>query len=175
VANYAVLNPLSTNQFGGSSTITNGNLTVAVPSSSASVAFATMPCSSKNYMETLGGSFGSGVLAVQCFSLSGLQGAGYYSDGRFYVNNVQIATYATFTGADVISCDVDTSTRQIRFYKNNTQIGSTATATGTDALYFAVSGSGAGSGSPSTSMNFGQQPFTYTAPSGFLPLNTFNI
>jgi hypothetical protein len=23
--------------------------------------------------------------------------------------------------------------------------------------------------------NFGQQPFTYTAPTGFLPLNTFNI
>ena len=175
VANYAVLNPLSTNQFGGSSTITNGNLTVAVPSSSASVAFATLPCSGKNYMETLGGSFGSGVLAVQCFSLSGLQGAGYYSDGRIFVNNVLVSTYATFTGADVISCDIDTSTRQIRFYKNNTQIGSTATATGTDALYFAVSGSGAGTGSPSTSMNFGQQPFTYTPPSGFLPLNTYNI
>jgi hypothetical protein len=25
------------------------------------------------------------------------------------------------------------------------------------------------------SINFGQQPFVYTAPSGFLPLNTFNI
>ena len=175
VANYAVLNPLSTNQFGGSATLTNGNLTVAVASSSANVAFATLPCSGKNYMETLGGSFGSGVLAIQCFSLSGLQGAGYYSDGRIFVNNALVSTYATFTGADVISCDIDTSTRQIRFYKNNTQIGSTATATGTDALYFAVSGSGAGTGSPSTNVNFGQQPFTYTPPSGFLPLNTFNI
>jgi hypothetical protein len=24
-------------------------------------------------------------------------------------------------------------------------------------------------------INFGQRPFVYTAPSGFLPLNTFNI
>ena len=175
VANYAVLNPLSTNQFGGSATLTNGNLTVAVASSSANVSFATMPCSGKNYIETIGGTFGSGVIAVQCFGLSGLQGAGYYSNGSLYVNNSFIGTYATFIATDVIACDVDTSTRQIRFYKNNAQIGSTGTATGTDALYFAVSGSGSGTGSPSTNMNFGQQPFTYTPPTGFLPLNTFNI
>jgi len=25
------------------------------------------------------------------------------------------------------------------------------------------------------SANFGQRPFTYTAPTGFLPLNTYNI
>jgi hypothetical protein len=28
---------------------------------------------------------------------------------------------------------------------------------------------------PEVAMNFGQQPFVYTAPTGFLPLNTFNI
>jgi hypothetical protein len=27
----------------------------------------------------------------------------------------------------------------------------------------------------SLAFNFGQQPFTYTPPTGFLPLNTFNI
>jgi hypothetical protein len=59
----------------------------------------------------------------------------------------------------------------LEFYKNNTSQGTAFTGL-TGTLFPAVS---AGAASTSMTVNFGQQPFVYTAPTGFLALNTFNI
>jgi len=172
-SNFAVLNPLSAVS---SATVSNGNLLGTVTSSSASGIFASIACNGKNYCETKGNAFGTAVIGISCFTtITGSSGAQYYSDGRLYVNGSLQGTYATFSSGDTIAMDVDTSTRQIRFYKNNVQIGSTGTASGTDPLFFAVAGSGAGTGSASTFFNFGQSAFTYTPPTGFAALNTYNL
>jgi len=39
----------------------------------------------------------------------------------------------------------------------------------------AISGTRSGGTTPSVAFNFGQQPFSYTPPTGFLPLNTYNL
>jgi hypothetical protein len=172
-ANFAVLNPI--NAF-GSATTASGNLFYTITSSSSSVVFSSIACSGKNYFEEKGNAFGSGIVGLACLTnITASAGVLYYSDGRLYINNSLQGTYATWSSSDTMACDVDTSTRQIRVYKNNTQIGSTGTASGTEPLFFSILGSGSGSGSPNGYVNFGQQPWVYTPPTGFVALNTYNL
>ena len=60
----------------------------------------------------------------------------------------------------------------ITCYKNNVSQG---------VMYSSITGTigpwvqRGGGGNHTFWMNFGQQPFVYTAPSGFLALNTYNL
>ena len=172
VANYAVMNPIALN---GSATLSSANLLATLGATSADFVSSTIGCSGKNYIEFKGNSFGSGYLSFCVSNIAQTQGVFYRSDGTPIVNGSSTTGIASFTTSDTIAITVDTSTRAINLYKNNVQVGTTYTASGTDNLFVLISGSGLGSGSTSAYVNFGQQPFTYTAPTGFLPLNTFNI
>jgi hypothetical protein len=71
----------------------------------------------------------------------------------------------------LIAVAVDSGTGIVTFYKNGSSLGAIPTALTASQTYFPF-----GQSTNSTyDFNFGQQPFVYTAPSGFLPLNTFNI
>jgi len=69
---------------------------------------------------------------------------------------------------------VDSTSGTIAFYKNNTSQGSISYAT-SSGDYFAVIADGSSSTSTTYAVNFGQQPFAYTPPTGYKALNTYNL
>jgi len=115
---------------------------------------------------------GDGTAPSASFGLGGVAGEiAYQSSGNKYTNNSGTAYGATYTTNDIIGVAYDADAGSITFYKNNASQGA---ITGFSGTKFAAVGSGGGT-NPQYAINFGQQPFTYTAPSGFLPLNTFNL
>jgi hypothetical protein len=180
VANYAVLNPLSTGrpisagnlQYGGSATgIVKGTIAVttgkwyfefqwtgtAGPGAQIGIAL-----SSTSPTTTYLGSTGA----------TGTTGYGYYSsNGNKYSGSGGVAYGASYTTSDVIGVALDLTAGTLTYYKNNVSQG--VAFTGLVGEFTPAAGS---DGTNDTGgFNFGQQPFVYTAPSGFLPLNTFNI
>jgi hypothetical protein len=173
-ANYATLNPL--NPSGG--TYADGNLQWVSATTDGRFALSTfdITTSGKWYCEvTIGAKSGTywtvGAMGSPITFNPRMQ---YRSDGVTNVNGTTGSTFASFTTGDVIGMAFDASTNQITFYKNNTSQG-TLTATTTGVSYYFGCGSD-NSGSTSTyNINFGQRPFAYTPPTGFVALNTFNL
>ena len=109
--------------------------------------------------------------------------ATYFANGEYKIEgNAQTSGFSSYTNGDVIGIAVDTtqSPAKIWFAKNNTWQG---TGNPTTAGYSLTSGldyyfmvlHGSGSSSTTASSNFGQRPFSYTPPTGFNRLNTFNL
>jgi hypothetical protein len=69
---------------------------------------------------------------------------------------------------------VDSDAGTLVFYKNGSSQGTAFSSIAQVANKFVPASSNAET-SNGDSYNFGQRPFAYTAPSGFLPLNTFNL
>ena len=180
VANYCVLNPLSTGrpisagnlQYGGSATgIVKGTIAVTT---------------GKWYFEfQWTGTAGPGAqIGIALMSTSptitylgstgatGTTGYGYYSsNGNKYSGSGGVAYGASYTTSDVIGVALDLTAGTLTYYKNNVSQG--VAFTGLVGEFTPAAGS---DGTNDTGgFNFGQQPFVYTPPSGFLPLNTFNI
>jgi hypothetical protein len=175
VANYPTLNPLS-----NTSTLTEANLS-ASNILQAGTTMAT-PTTGKWYFEyTQTTSIPSGSLWVGVASNTSaiadnqLQGYAYASDGRKVAYNSYTSGYgATWTNGDVIGCALDLDNQTITFYKNNTSQGTAFTSITAQPYVFALSAGGAAS-TKGGSINCGQRPFTYTPPTGFVALNTFNL
>jgi hypothetical protein len=92
---------------------------------------------------------------------------------------------SAFTTGDVEMCAIDLDNGKMYWGKNGTWFNSGNPATGTNAAYTGVSGTflplwywglspGTG-GVLISNINFGQRPFSYTAPSGFQALCTQNL
>ena len=184
VANYAVLNPTIAN----TTNLINANLTRngAVRTNVASV----ICTNGKYYFETTiqdsNGNAGIGVKQATAYPLEGAdttKGATYFANGEYKIEGgTQTSGFSTYTNNDVIGIAIDTtlSTPKIWFSKNNTWQGTgdptTAGYSLTSGLeyYFAILHT-SGSSSTTASANFGQRPFTYTPPTGFVALNTYNL
>jgi hypothetical protein len=182
--NYCTLNPLFTNQTGVASnasgtapTISNGNLTTtAVAGSAQTSSIGTMGVfSGKWYFEyTPTAVNGTGdIVGFVCVFDGNLRVAGYRSSGVIYRNGSTSSGYSTWTDNDVIGIALDIDGSTVSCYKNNTlQATLSLTNAITDNCFPLVwfrDASGAGS------VNFGQRPFAYTPPSGFLSLCTTNL
>ena len=99
-------------------------------------------------------------------------------------SNVIVGT-TNWANGDVIQCAYDADTGKIWFGRNGTWYPATNGGTvgdpalGTNPTVTGVSGLTPASLNYSTSsnssMNFGQRPFSYTPPTGFKALNTFNL
>jgi hypothetical protein len=173
-ANYSVLNPL--NPSGG--TYSDGNLKWVSATTDGRFALSTfdITTSGKWYCEVTIGAKSGTYWTVGAFGspITFNPRMQYRSDGATQVNGSAGSTFASFTTGDIIGMAFDASTNQITFYKNNTSQG-TLTASTTGVSYYFGCGSDS-SGSTSTyTINFGQQPFAYTPPTGFVALNTFNL
>jgi hypothetical protein len=178
VANYAVLNPLDK---GTSTTLSNGNLTPSIGSAAWTSVRSTMPfpTTGKWYAEATCGAIGGGGLILgigtASASLATYTGADangwcYYNTGQ-KINNATAAAYgASYTDNDVIGIAFDADAGTLVFYKNNTSQG-TAYSGLTSGTYFVMPSVNASS----WSLNFGQRPFSYTPPTGFVRLNTYNL
>ena len=98
------------------------------------------------------------------------------SDIKKNGTNVQIPL-AAFNGGDLIGVAFDADNLTMNFYRNNVAFGTQVTGL-TAGTYIPVltlvSSDGAGN-RPIVDVNFGQQPFTYTPPTGYKGVNTFNL
>lgn len=171
-SNYPVLNPLSK---GAASTYANGNLQVVTGlATSANFATIQIPNSGKWYWEYVGTATGDRCYCGIANSANTISVAYYGFDGNKYINGTGSAYGATYTTNDVIGVAVDVNSGSITFYKNNVSQGAiTQTIAGNQ--FFPYFADGAGGFSSTIEVNFGQRPFTYTPPSGFAALNTYNL
>jgi hypothetical protein len=182
VANYAVMNPLWKD---GTVVIAQGNLDVS-NGNYGGFSTLTIPTNSKFYAEftvtATQGNQGVGILkAANAYSgvLSQTDGFGantvtYYStNGNKFVFGSSTAYGSSWgTIGDVIGIAVNTVDNQITFYKNNTSQGViTGLTSGIEWVFTTGNQTNTGGGA----WNFGQRPFSYTPPSGYVRLNTFNL
>ena len=185
VANYAVLNPLSIRS--GAPKSSDGNLTIAWGGTYPANALATIGVSTgKWYWEVgfAGGTFANNPtvgVAVSAWSNLNTDPTGAATPfnhivggtGSFYNNGTATANAVTFGPGDTVGVALNCDTNVVSFYKNNTLIG-TAQSIDSGQTWFPFHANSSFTALTQYA-NYGQQPFTYTAPSGFLPLNTFNI
>jgi len=176
-SNFPTLNPLNSV---GSSDISAGNLTRA-GGNNYTISTMGMP-SGKWYAEmtvtTVGTESSCGVATAADVGGSGVGNNafswGYFNNGNKYNNGVSTAYGASYTSGDVIGIAFDNTIGTLTFYKNNVSQGAAFTSLSANTYFFAMEGRT--SGTPNNvSINFGQRPFTYTAPSGFVALNTYNL
>jgi hypothetical protein len=97
----------------------------------------------------------------------------YALAGTRWTGSAWVAFGASYATNDVIGVAVDLGAGTAAFYKNNVLQGTqTITAGGNYVFASNISSSNTGS---LFNYNFGQRPFAYTPPSGFVALNTFNL
>jgi hypothetical protein len=200
VANYAVMNPLGNAVGSAPATLSDANLTCKNTATSYLGALGTigLPTSGKFYWEVqLTQNSGPSNLSVfgiapSNIPLTGNQ-ANYANSIAWYMGNTTLIQLPSsgnisISGSGSITTDVfqicyDGATGKVYFGKNNTFYNSagastgnpssgtneTATLTTGDLLpWFFAYQEGA-------YFNFGQRPFSYTPPTGFVRLNTYNL
>jgi hypothetical protein len=184
-ANYCVLNPLNK---GSASSLSNANLNFSVTSASGSIfqsqITGTIGASSgKFYWEVTPTSGSAVVIGIARTTRSMLStpfgsGAGNIyvyigSTGQKNEGSTSSAYGATFTNNDVIGVAYDATAGTITFYKNNTTQGQAFSGISGEYMPYLISD--ASDTTSAGNFNFGQRPFAFSAPSGFLPLNCYNL
>lgn len=175
--NYATLNPLLPTL-----TPTNGNLDTP---NSAGQNYSTIAVSTgKWYAETTVGPITAGTacgLGLH-FNPTADSGAGFYNSGAYiallYENNLAryeginstVNFYPTAGAGSILAfrLDLDSGTQTISYYVNNVLITSSNLPAG--KTWFVTTRQ-----NNNQSLNFGQRPFAYTAPSGFKSLCDTNL
>jgi len=172
-ANYAVMNPLSATS---PTIISNGNLTVATGVSGGGGAWSTIALTSgKYYFEFTATGISGASCRMGVNDSTRTNGVEYYDNGDKVVNGSQTSYGASYTDGDLIGVACDLVANTITFYKNNTSQGAISYSTWSTINMFAFCADGSGSSGITANFNFGQRPFTYTPPSGYVALNTFNL
>jgi hypothetical protein len=172
-ANWCVGNPLYVDG-SGSATWTNGNLTWSCPNTGSGK--STLAVSTgKWYWELvyLTNAYLNGVSNATSVGRY-TNGVMYESNGTKWINGTNTSYGATYTTGDVIGVALDMDGGTVTFYKNNTSQGSISLSGA--SITNATPTVGGGAGVVNTgNINFGQQPFVYTPPSGYVALNTYNL
>ena len=178
-ANFATLNPLA-----NAGTLSAGNLTTTGGDrwSISTIGMSSGKWYAEVTVTTVGTESSVGIATRNWLStpeqpvVGNLNSAswGYLStDGKKY-NNTNSAYGATYTSGDIIGIAFDADAGTLTFYKNNVSQGVAFTGLTNGPYFFAVEGRTSGTAN-NCSINFGQRPFTYTPPSGFKGLNTYNL
>ena len=172
-ANYPTWNPLVPS---GQAAPTDGNLS-QINSTGCRTATMPFPQSGKWYLEWLAGSNTMAIVVGSPFvpttqANSQTYSVGYYNNGNKYIAGTATAYGASFTSGDIIGLALDftVSPPTITYYKNNASQGSINLTSGID--YYVAAGIG---GTGLEVINFGQRPFSYTPPTGYVALNTYNL
>lgn len=178
--NYAVLNHLDKNpasairygglEFDNSALGTQGSAraTLAIPSTGKWYWEAKKLPSKRALVGILKSSAALGTYVGG--DAAAVNGYGWWSeDGQLYAGGTTIQLIGTWTESDVIGMMVDSDAGSISFYKNGT-LAYTKTSIGAGPWYPAV-----GSSNGAALVNFGQQPFAATVPSGAKTLCTSNF
>ena len=180
-ANFAVLNPLNTG-----ATLTNGNLTYSSPSTAPAPAYSAIGVTTgKWYYEyqltatnCIVGVWGNGTLGMP----TGAYPTYYWDIGASgavalaleKTSGTATGTLGNLAASDIYGVALDCDNTTVYFYKNNTLVQTVTGMTFTGPLFF-VCGSYSGAVAASGNATFGQRPFSYTPPSGFVALNAYNL
>jgi hypothetical protein len=193
--NYCVMNPLDKRSI---AVVSNGNLNTTSDTSGnwAQVRGTTaFPTSGKFYWEVTLSTSNTEDLSVgmgnetTSLNLNFAPGswANYYGmldNGDLYANNASTSGYgSSFANGDIFMIAFDRDNSKIYFGKNGTWFNSSNPATQTNPAASSISTSltffpmtGASGFTPPTGQhNFGQRPFSYTPPAGFVSLCTTNL
>ena len=197
--NYATMNALQ-----DSATLANGNLDVTSLSSySGRKATMQLPTTGKWYWETTvsntsttGGNWFIFGMVTNSFTLTsaaiGAANTIAFGDRNDSVSGIFNETSTVFQSAsinfavnDILQCAYDADSGKFWFGKNNSWYDSSGTTTGDPATgsnqtltasakewFPSFQGNNTSS---AANMNFGQRPFSYTPPAGFLSLCTTNL
>jgi hypothetical protein len=200
VANYATFNPVNNLS---AATVSSANLNIT-SSANWKALFATIGMTTgKFYCEvtdiTTGGGFFFGIATASNISQGKFTDNNYigkFADdyglrindyGSGSSNNEGYSTNASFTtlgttqpaGGTVYGLAVDLDNRKIYWSRNNTWYNSASPSAGTNGISITATVEYFIGASPQTpevvAINFGQRPFTYTPPTGFVALNTYNL
>jgi hypothetical protein len=162
-ANFATLNPLKVGATPGD-VIANGNLRFFNTNSTWYNTRATIqpPISGKYYVE---------FTSTQNYTVNNVSFIGLCTPAMsLSASSGDIVTlYNNTTSGEVLALAIDRVNNQVSTYRNNSLVGTTSISATNDIDI--VVGAYAASGD----INFGQRPFAYTPPSGFVALNTFNL
>lgn len=179
-ANFAVLNPLRPTASGAFS---NGNLTGTAETGTPARGLCStivLPYTGKWYAEVVFASHINNWCGVTAndflaadLNTAGQQSVLYYAtNGTKWVNGSNSAYGASYT-TETIGIAFDGAAGTITFYKSNVSQGAITLPSST-VQYVFVQGNAAGA-AIAANWNFGQRPFTYTPPTGYVALNTFNL
>jgi hypothetical protein len=180
--NYAVMNPLD--KHASLPAPTSGNLNLSNAASAWFTIRSTIAVTSgKWYAEvtqTGSNSFAgvmSGSSALTQSSSTNASGIyGFFNDGAgvtgFPYANGTSGTSFTIASSDVIGLAYDYDAQTIAIYRNNSLQATVTGVPKTAPMFFCASFAQT---TATQLWNFGQRPFTYTPPSGFLALNTQNL
>jgi hypothetical protein len=160
-SNYCVVNPL--NNTAGYLTVSGGNLNVSIGAYDK-VAFGTMalPTTGKYYFEYLVTSAGAATAIGLGDNTTAQSSGSGFSGGNFKV-------VGSYSNNDLVGVAIDMDAGTGTIYKNNSSYNTLTGLTGT--TWYPCSYINNASGS----FNFGQRPFAYTPPTGFVALNTYNL
>ena len=195
-ANFPTLNPL----FGSSGTLGNANLSLTAAAANPQRIGTIGVSSGKWYYEVTLTSLPAGSDPIAGFTdinntsaVSQYVGQASSSYAIYTISTnsfLQKLNNATFTNTNtgvaaqgnIISVALDLDNNKIWFAKNGTWVDSGDPAAGTNSQFTVTAGTYvpafrcSGGGTSSTiDVNFGQRPFSYTPPTGFVALNTFNL
>jgi hypothetical protein len=183
-ANYAVVNPLKSFST-GALTITNGNLSVSSTTNDSRQALGTIGFNTGKFYwestilaEVSNFDFFIGLADETTASGNSTSGFGSYRGTGLIRNFAGTSQTAgnTYTVNDVIGVAVDADAGTIQFYKNGSAQGATPSFTFTaNSLVYPSFFIDNNVGTRTLAANFGQRPFAYTPPTGFVALNTFNL
>jgi hypothetical protein len=184
-ANYCTLNPLLAPAFTGGGTLTQANLRIG-GQQSVSNAFSrgTMAIGDKAYAEiywdVVNATASIGIVPLADTASTGFLSTAttnicYRSGGNKRVLGTDTAYGASWVADNIIGVAVDPTANTVEFFKNGVSQGVITSSAffAQGPCTFALSADDIGS--PAGYLNCGQRPFTYTPPTGFLPLNTFNL
>lgn len=180
-ANYAVMSPIT-----GTTNLSNGNLYLtgagAYRGGYGSIA---LPDTGKWYWEGLyvqaTNNLGLGLAVIGSQTpiapLTGTGAIGFNNAGQWWVESASTTSTGNpgWTATTVVGMRYDASTGEFSYTSN----GSTWTTIVTGTSRFAgrtwVPAAWCFATNDQITLNFGQRPFTYTPPTGFKALNTFNL
>jgi hypothetical protein len=186
-ANFAVLNPIV--PMGGTLVISQGNLNASgtlINGFTVSTFFIPSGGNKYYFEVTVTASGGNGEIGFVNQSANAAtdylgvntNSIGYYAGGALVYNGAQPAFGSSWTAGDIIAGAFDAATGKIWFAKNNTWQASGSPSTGTNpaaTLTWTSFAAALRVYGDTYNINFGQRPFTYTPPTGFVALNTFNL
>ena len=185
VANYATLNPVDNPS--SSNSLANANLTASTAGASgwrgirATMAF---PTTGKWYYEvTLTSGTNNLFLGIVSSAATGV----YHDHADTFAVRMSdcvlrpsgataTGTQAGYAVGDIFGVAIDCSTPTVQFYKNGSlNVTYTSPTFDPSKTYFPCFLGNDTGASATHNFNFGQRPFVYTPPTGFVALNTFNL
>jgi len=180
-ANFATINPLIG---AGSVTVSLANLKSTAGTNAQRSNVSTLAVSSgKYYWETTWNQVGAndaamtGIIGVANLNpnsnFGGTNSYAYVQDGGKQGAGSYTAGYGDrYVAGDVIGTALDLDGGTITFYRNGVSQGTAFSSLPSVEYYLGCSFYNSGD---NFDINFGQRPFAYTPPTGYLKLNTYNL